>query len=307
MREAYPTTPIDLNATAISDSSQEDKECRSLVLENREIKCALEAYLDQIGQFERLTAKEERKAGLTIQLHSGTPEAEKARQILINANLRLVVGFAKKFQSQHISLGDLIAEGNCGLIKAVDYFNPLAFSNRFSTYATNWIICFIKHARNRARVVRIPERRERHIAAILQAPSFFGCIEAAPVDDLARETGLRSCDVEMALQFLNGVISLDQDFGFENEGDCHLQLPDAIADPAQTLAAADELRILGEAMLARLNERERLVVSKRFGIGDLPHALQAIADVTGVSRERVRQILDEALSKLRGYFARSKP
>lgn len=290
------------NSADVRASRKPSETCEFSLAHEKHATCALDAYMKTVGQFEQLTPDQEKAAGIVIQSSPNTPQAHQARQILITGNLRLVVGLAKNFQSPHIALEDLIAEGNCGLIKAVHHFNPLAFSNRFSTYAAHWIICFIKRARNRARVVRMPERRERQIAAILQAPSFSGCIEAGSIDDLSRETGLKPTDVEVALQFLKGVVSFDQNFRTEDGKECRLQIPDPISDPATALMTGDDLRLQAEAIATRLDERERLVVAKRYGIACDPLTLQEIAEIVGVTRDGVRQTLDRALSKLKQCF-----
>src|SRR6266498_4673262 len=116
-------------------------------------------YLDEISKTPLLTAEEEIELGTIIQTRPKTPEAEAAREKLITANLKLVVSIANDYRSSHVSLEELTAEGNQGLIIAVDRYNPIKFNNRFSTYATLWIQQSIRLAVNRAHTIRTPIRR----------------------------------------------------------------------------------------------------------------------------------------------------
>lgn len=258
---------------------------------DEEARSSIDAYLAEIGLIALLDAAQERALAVRVQAGDG-----EARRHMIEANLRLVVSVARPYTGRGVALMDLIAEGNLGLIRAVEKFDP-ARGVRFSTYAVWWIREAVQAAvASHGRTVRLPVHVLREIAQLLRAErelaARLGC--APSLDQTAAAIGKSVQDVAELFRVREGVGSLDAAI---EAGERALigQIQDAEEAPHPTAINAERLG----AALARLGERQRLVLQRRFGLDGTP--LQSLAEIgrdLGISRERARQIHAEALARL---------
>ena len=289
---------------------------------------SVRAYLKQIGKVALLNAEEE--VDLAKRIEAGLYGAERVRQAeeaneklvlqmrrdlgwivrdgeraknhLLEANLRLVVSLAKRYTGRGMAFLDLIQEGNLGLIRAVEKFDYTK-GYKFSTYATWWIRQAITRAMaDQARTIRIPV----HMVEVINK---LGRIQRELLQDLGREPTPEELAKEMDItpdkvleiqQYAREPISLDQTIG--DEGDS--QLGDFIEDSEAVVAVeAVSFTLLQDqlqSVLQTLSEREAGVVKLRFGLTDgMPRTLDEIGQVYGVTRERIRQIESKTMSKLR--------
>ena len=260
-------------------------------------------YLNEIGRNPLLTAKEERE--LATRVREGD---FKARQRMIECNLRLVVSIAKHYINRGMALLDLIEEGNLGLIHALEKFEPER-GFRFSTYATWWIRQNIERAiMNQSRTIRIPVHVIREMNTCLQA---FRLIESRKGDEpSAEEVALLLdrpvADVRYVLNLNERMASLDTPLDI----DPSLSLGDAIPDentlPPEVQLQQTQLEALVQEWLDELGCKQRCVVERRFGLnGHQIHTLGKVAETLEITRERVRQIQLEALQSLRHILMRN--
>ena len=264
----------------------------------------LNAYLREAGRTELLTAEEERE--LAAMIRAGSAEA---RDRFVCANLRLVVNQARRFEGRGLDLLDLIAEGNIGLLRAVDKFDP-GFECRFSTYATWWINQSMRFAlRNQVRLVRLPSHVIDRLSARRAARSRLEkLLSRGPTDlelhtelQLSRSNARRLRDSvatsERAVSSLSTRPSTeDGEVGGELLADRTGAAPGAAAERGDDLA---KLR----AVLELLDARRREVLTLRFGLaGAPPMTLEEIGRRVGLTRERVRQLEHQALGWMRLAF-----
>jgi RNA polymerase primary sigma factor len=270
---------------------------------------SLPLYLREISQGTLLTAEEE--VELARQLRSDDEfESEAARRRLIESNLRLVVSVARRYLAQasragqSMDLNDLIQEGNIGLFKAVEKFDPER-GYRFSTYAYWWIRQAITRAiADRGRTIRLPVHVGEQLAKLAEASvrleQLFGR-EPSP-EELAVELSFTVGQVTELITSARAPASLDQRRA--SDDDDSTALVDIVSDPVHAApedeAEQDERRSTVEAALQHLNPRERDVVALRYGMDDgQERSLAEVGRVLGVSRERARQVEAAALAKLR--------
>ncbi|HSX59065.1 MAG TPA: sigma-70 family RNA polymerase sigma factor [Tahibacter sp.] len=256
------------------------------------------AYLNEIGLIPLLDAGRER--ALAERVAAGDAEA---RRQMIEANLRLVVAIARSYVGRGVPLLDLIAEGNLGLIRAVEKFEP-ARGLRFSTYATWWIRESVQRAlMQQGRTVRVPVHVLRELAQALRARrELLLTLERQPTqDELAGALNKSVADVAALFCATEEIRSLDAPM---SEADHRALVEQLAADTAGTGSSSRELVELADVRLpgwlAKLTPRQRLVVERRYGLaGHAAQTLAEIAEELGLTRERVRQIQVEALARLR--------
>ncbi|MDK9703927.1 MAG: RNA polymerase sigma factor RpoS [Sulfuritalea sp.] len=266
-----------------------------------------QVYLHEIGATPLLTATEE------IRLSRAARDGDfVARQHMIEANLRLVVSIARHYQHRGLPLDDLIEEGNLGLIHALEKFDPER-GFRFSTYATWWVRQHVERAiMNQSRTVRLPIYVIKELNIVLRAMRQLdrerGAQDDPPgamLDDVARLLDRPVEEIRQLLMLNERSASLDSPLDIDPD----LSMSDSMADegaedPAAHLAQ-QEAELLVADWVAQLTDRQRLVVERRYGLGGQdPATLEAIATDLGLTRERVRQIQMEALSKLRKRITR---
>lgn len=267
---------------------------------------ALQAYLKDIRRAPLLDAQQEHD--LALRARAGDFEA---RQQMIERNLRLVVSLAKAYVGRGLPLIDLIEEGNLGLMHAIRKYEPER-GFRFSTYASWWIRQSVEQAiMQQARLIRLPVHVLRELSQVLRARRALEAERdaASPHAVSAEEVAARlhkvPLDVAELLRLAEQPTSLD--LPLDREGGASLL--DAVADE-QSLDPLDrclghEARDLIDRGLAALSEREREVVTGRYGLADRePETLELLAERLGLTRERVRQIQQESLLKLRRGLAR---
>ncbi|HUF33462.1 MAG TPA: RNA polymerase sigma factor RpoD [Acidimicrobiales bacterium] len=250
-----------------------------------------------IGALGPSVAEEERSS-----LVRTVTDAEAARKALIQANLRLVVSIAKRYQGRGMLFLDLIQEGNLGLMRAVDKFDH-AKGFKFSTYATWWIRQAITRAiADQARTIRIPVHMVETINKVVRVQrEMHQQLEREPtVEELAAKVDMTPARVREIHRFSLDPLSLDSPVGDEDD----TNLSDFIEDHgAEAPADAAARKLLNEAVLCALDdlsERERQVVRLRFGLEDgQARTLEEVGKAFGVTRERIRQIESKTLAKLR--------
>lgn len=257
----------------------------------------LQLYLREIGQVKLLTPAEE--IALAKRIKKGD---EAAREHMIKANLRLVVKIARDYEGQGLPLLDLINEGNIGLMKGVERFDPTKGA-KLSTYASWWIKQAIKRAlSNQSKTIRLPDHVVDKLANIRRAEmKLHEILDRDPNDEeLADFLGLDVRRVKIYRQASKAPVSLDAPLS-DDDSD---RVSEIVADPN---AAAPFERLVRETdtallkeVLAGLTDREKAILAMRFGLNDgVEKTLEEIGKVFGVTRERIRQIESEALKKLR--------
>jgi len=256
----------------------------------------LETYFKEINRIQLLTAKEERE--LAIRIQKGDAEA---REQMIKANLRLVVSIAKNYVDRGLSLLDLIEEGNLGLLKAVERFDP-AEECRFSTYATWWIKQSIKRALiDTVKTVRIPSYMVELISKWKNVSSNLNIkLGRQPTfDEIAAELKIPPENLGIIKTAIRASNSSSQTISLENMWTLSEILEDKDAkQPVDILFDEFEMELI-EKLLASIEERDAKILRMRYGLdsGD-PMTLKEIGEKVNLSRERVRQIENEALKKL---------
>lgn len=266
----------------------------------------LETYLREIDEVPLLTAKEEVELGRRVQ--KGDADA---REHMIRANLRLVVSVAKRFRNRGLPLQDLIAEGNIGLMKAIEKFDPEA-GFRFSTYATWWIQQTIRRGLiNTVKTVRIPSYMVEILTKWGRAATALGqSLGRQPsTEEIAKHLGLSTKNRRVIEQTLNtnqGTTDLaDEALAHrattEHDQNAHRLAPDEI------VLRSDALQTMHE-ILALIDPTEATVLRMRYGLeDDQPATLEKIAKHLGISRERVRQMERSTLRKLHAYVVEGVP
>ena len=264
------------------------------------VQSPLETYLREINEMSLLSAEEEK--ALAMKIAQGDKES---RDRMVRANLRLVVNIARGYVGKGLALQDLIEEGNLGLLRAVEGFDP-GMGTRFSTYASYWIKQSIKRALvNTAKPIRIPAYmvellcKWRRMTAELQER--FG--RAPSTDEIARELQLpkkKLSIVKKAIKVYNLVPQSDQPENGWSLSD--MLTDDRTRPPDVEMVEADNLKLVMRR-LGEMDKREATVLRMRFGLNDeSPKTLKEIGESLGLTRERVRQIENEALSKLSATF-----
>jgi RNA polymerase primary sigma factor len=267
---------------------------------------SLKLYLREISKTPLLTVAEEN--ALAERIKAGDAAA---RDHMIRANLRLVVKIAHDYSGYGLSLSDLVSEGNIGLMNAVERFDPEK-GGKLSTYGAWWIKQSIKRAlANQSKTIRLPIHMVDKIARMRRISTLLAeSLGREPTDDeLATELGLPRQKIAMLKQAAQRPTSLDAPI---NDGEA-TEYSEIISDES----ASDPLEMLSdknmqgeiEGLLSILNERERRIIDERFGLGGLkPMLLEDVGREFGVSRERIRQLQNSALAKMRkALMKKDKP
>jgi RNA polymerase primary sigma factor len=256
----------------------------------------LETYLREINETKLLSGKEEKE--LANLIASGDV---RARDRMVRANLRLVVNIARGYTGKGLGLQDLIEEGNLGLLRAVEGFDP-NMGTRFSTYASYWIKQSIKRALiNSAKTIRIPAYMVELLSKWRRAKvRLTEELKRNPTpEEVARVLGLPKRKlpiIKKAIQIYNSTPQTDQAEAGWSLGE--MVMDERMRTPEDEMLEHDVLKRVRE-MMHELAEREAIVLKMRFGLEDFePHTLKEIGEKLGLTRERVRQIETEALKKL---------
>jgi len=257
----------------------------------------LNRYLREIGRFPRLTPQQEIE--LAAKIKKGDAEA---RERMISSNLRLVVTIAHDYANLGLPLLDLISEGNIGLTKAVERFEP-GKGAKLSTYAMWWIKQSIKRAlANQSKTIRLPVHLVDKVAKVrrvsLQMSDELG---REPTDDeLGEEIGIAADKVARLRSVGIRPASLDAPIGDDDSTEFGEVIGDEDAQTPFELLRDESLRGEVDGLIAVLDSREKKIISQRFGLdGGKPKTLEDVSKGFGVTRERIRQLQNIALAKLR--------
>ncbi|MCL2445095.1 RNA polymerase sigma factor RpoD [Candidatus Saccharibacteria bacterium] len=259
-------------------------------------------YLREIGKIPLLTGEEE--YDLAQRVIKGE---KKAKDKMVESNMRLVVSIAKRYSGRGLDFLDLIQEGNTGLLRAVEKFDPEK-GFKFSTYATWWIRQAITRAiADQARTIRIPVHMVETINKLLRTQRRMTQeLNREPtIDELSKELEMEPEKVEYVMKIKQDISSLDASVGRDGE-DEDSALGDFIEDEERiTPEEAASMQLLKEqisSILSTLSDREQKIIKMRFGLGGgKSHTLEEVGQEFAVTRERIRQIEAKALSKLRKH------
>lgn len=279
-RAAEPPVPVNF---------AEDREVGDVT---RGLDDTVRMWLQRIGQIPLLTAEKEKE------LAKGVAEgSEMCRAMLIEANLRLVVNIAKKFAGRGVSLPDLIQEGNIGLMRAVEKFDHTR-GFRFSTYATWWIRQSVSRAVfDQGRTIRVPVHVAEGISKVLKIQGQLAqSLGREPTDEeIAVRAGMAVDRVQALVRAIPDALSLESPIGEQEDG----SLSDLVGGQGETFELDFDRQTLVQAM-DNLEPRERELIMLRYGFHDgVPRTLEDVARHLNVTRERVRQIEQKGLKKLK--------
>lgn len=266
---------------------------------------SVKLYLREIGNIPLLTAEEEFDLAQKI-IHGKAKESQRAKDKMAESNMRLVVSIAKRYSGRGLDFLDLIQEGNTGLLRAVEKFDPDK-GFKFSTYATWWIRQAITRAiADQARTIRIPVHMVETINKVMRTQrKMTQELNREPsTEELAKQMEMEPEKIEYVMKIKQDIASLDASIG--KDGDEDSVLGDFIEDedrisPEESVA----MQLLKEqiaSILSSLSDREQKIVKMRFGIGGgKTHTLEEVGAEFSVTRERIRQIEAKALTKLRKH------
>lgn len=259
---------------------------------------SLDKYLQEISKEEMVTPEEE--VELAKRIHAGDADAADR---LVRANLRFVVSVAKQYQYQNQGLGlqDLINEGNMGLMKAAWKFDETK-GFKFISYAVWWIRQSILQAlAEQSRTIRIPFNQVNYLTKIARARNEFeqkNCRQAT-TEELAEMTGLSSDKIIESMVVSENTVSADARFSEDEDGALLDIIPDKDALPADSRVEAESIKIEIGQLLEVLPERARNILKAIYGIGCREMTIDEIGERYGLTRERVRQIREKSLRRLR--------
>ena len=257
-------------------------------------------YLREIGKIPLLTPEEE--ADLAQRIVKGD---KKAKDKMVESNMRLVVSIAKRYGGRGLDFLDLIQEGNTGLLRAVEKFDPDK-GFKFSTYATWWVRQAITRAiADQARTIRIPVHMVETINKVLRTTRKLTAeLNREPTnEEIAKELDMEPEKIDYVMRIKQDIASLDASIGREGDDEDSVLgdfVEDEERDSPEESAANQILKEQLSEIIATLTDREQKIIRLRFGIGGgRPHTLEEVGAEFDVTRERIRQIEAKALSKLR--------
>ncbi len=261
-------------------------------------------YLREIAKFPLLTIEDEIRLAAKIKKGNAA-----ARSEMVRCNLRLVVKIARDYQGLGLPLLDLISEGNIGLMKAVERFDP-AKGGKLSTYAAWWIKQSIKRSlANQSKTIRLPVHLVDKISKIRRvAVQMSEELGREPTDDeLAEEVGINPAKISQLKTAAIRPASLDAPIGDDESTEFGEIVGDSEAmDPFELLRDKDLRDEVGD-LLESLDDRERSIINSRFGLdGEKPSTLEEVGERFGVTRERIRQLQNIALHKMRKALSKKE-
>ena len=257
-------------------------------------------YLREIGKIPLLTPEEE--ADLAQRIVKGD---KKAKDKMVESNMRLVVSIAKRYGGRGLDFLDLIQEGNTGLLRAVDKFDPEK-GFKFSTYATWWVRQAITRAiADQARTIRIPVHMVETINKVLRTTrKLTSELNREPTnEEIAKALNMEPEKIDYVMRIKQDIASLDASVGRDGDDEDSVLgdfVEDEDRDRPEDSAANQILKEQLSEIIATLTDREQKIIRLRFGIGgERPHTLEEVGSEFDVTRERIRQIEAKALAKLR--------
>jgi RNA polymerase primary sigma factor len=265
---------------------------------------SVKLYLREIGKIPLLSQEEEFELAQKV-IHGNEKEKKRAKDKMAESNMRLVVSIAKRYSGRGLDFLDLIQEGNTGLLRAVEKFDPDK-GFKFSTYATWWIRQAITRAiADQARTIRIPVHMVETINKVLRAQRRLTQeLNREPsTEEIAKAMDMDPDKIEYVMKIKQDIASLDASVGRDGEDD-DSSLGDFIEDEdrvsPEDAAANQLLKEQIASILSTLTDREQKIIKMRFGIGGgKSHTLEEVGAEFSVTRERIRQIEAKALAKLR--------
>ncbi len=291
---------IDFESFVEEDSQEQEEQSSELVRELRFSDDSVKIYLQQIGKIPLLSQEEELEIAKRIQESND----EAAKDKLVKANLRLVVSIAKKYIGRGLTFLDLIQEGNVGLIKAAEKFD-YSKGYKFSTYATWWIQQAITRGiADKSRTIRLPVHMIETLSKIKKATrELKNTLHRTPTkEEIAEKLDMSLSKLRYVIRAAQGTISLETPINQKEE---NAKIADVLIDEASispdSQVTQDNLMSEVKDMLGRLSQKERDILILRYGLDDdgQKKTLEEIGAKYGVSRERVRQIENRAICKLK--------
>ena len=299
--------PLEIDGPAPEDLEEEEVDTDEDVLSQEQYfddasDDSVRLYLREIGKIPLLNAEEE--LALAQRVVAGE---KKAKDKMAEANMRLVVSIAKRYSGRGLDFLDLIQEGNTGLLRAVEKFDPDK-GFKFSTYATWWIRQAITRAiADQARTIRIPVHMVETINKLLRTQRRMTQeLNREPtIEELAKELEMEPEKVEYVMKIKQDITSLDAGVGRDGDDEDSV-LRDFIEDEdsatPEESAASQLLKEQVQAILSTLSDREQKIIKMRFGLENgKSHTLEEVGQEFAVTRERIRQIEAKALAKLRKH------
>ncbi|MBQ3430587.1 RNA polymerase sigma factor RpoD [Candidatus Saccharibacteria bacterium] len=296
--------PLEPNALDLADEEELSDEDLEITVDNVDAFAddSVRLYLREIGKIPLLTPDEEQELAKKI-----VEGDKKAKDKMVEANMRLVVSIAKRYSGRGLDFLDLIQEGNTGLLRAVEKFDPEK-GFKFSTYATWWIRQAITRAiADQARTIRIPVHMVETINKVLRTTRKLTTeLNHEPTtEEIAKELDMDVDKVEYVMRIKQDIASLDASVGRDGDDEDSV-LGDFVEDEErispEDSAATQILKEQLASIISSLSDREQKIIKMRFGIGgERPHTLEEVGSEFSVTRERIRQIEAKALSKLRKH------
>jgi RNA polymerase primary sigma factor len=288
----------DLQIEVVTAGDEDDDDATGEALEAQEVSTdALQLFLKDVGRVDLLTAAQE--VELAKRIERGD---HRAKQEMVEANLRLVVSIAKRYRNQGLPFLDLIQEGTIGLVRAAEKFDHRK-GFKFSTYATWWIRQAVARAlADKARTIRMPvhvvEKLNKIVRCERKLRAEFG--REPSVAEIARDLELSAEEVEQIRRTAQSPVSLEKPVGDEEESEFgHFITDESVLLPEDAADVTLRKETL-EKILSQLSARERRVLELRYGLnGEHPRTLDEVGRAFNVTRERIRQIENQSLKKLR--------